>query len=77
MHVVEVLDQNDRTRRQLSERADHLGMPGMTDEDHSVPAAVMQLGLPMDLGDQGTRGIDREHLALGRLAGDRLRYAVG
>ena len=63
---------------QLAERADHLGMAGMADQDDRVAAPEMQLGLAMDLGDQRAGRVDGERsCASARFGRHRLRHAMG
>ena len=71
------LHQRDGARRQLANRADHLGMTGMADQHDLTPALVVDLGLAVDLGHQRTGGVEREEVALLGLLGDRLRHAMG
>ena len=74
--LVDRLQQRDGADGELSNRTDHLGMPGMSDQHDLASAPVVDLGLAMHLGDKGTGGIDREEVALLGLCGDRLGYSV-
>ena len=48
----------------------------MADQHDLAPAAVMDLGLAMHLGDQRTGGVEREQIAPRRLRGNAARHAV-
>ena len=61
--VVERLDQRHRAVGHLAERADHLGVAGVADEQ-DVPAVGDQpLGLAVDLGYQGAGRVDEGQTA--------------
>ena len=75
--VREGLDQGHGAGRQLPDRADHLGMSGMADQRDLVAAAVMDFRLAMDLGDERTGRVEREHMPPLRLVGHRFRNTVG
>jgi len=56
-HIVGGSDDARRARWNVAERADHLGMRGMSDQDH-VPASLMMSDhLAMYLGDQRADGV--------------------
>ena len=56
--IFDCLNQAHRPFGDLPERADHLGMAGMTDEEDVAPFLDQPLGLPMNLGNQRACRID-------------------
>lgn len=71
--IVHGFDQRHRAFGYLPERADHLGMAGVSHE-HDVAALLDQpLGLPVHLGDERAGGVHVHHLP--RLGG--VRHAFG
>ena len=71
------LDQRHRAGRQLAERADHLGVMGMSDQQDFAAALEMDRGLPVHLGDQGAGGVEREEIAGAGVRGHRFGHPVG
>ncbi len=71
------LDQGHRARRQLAERADHLGMVGMADQEDFAAALEMDRGLAMHLGHQRAGRIQRKEIAALGLGRNRFRHAMG
>ena len=63
--------------RHLAERADHLGMAGMADEQDVAALLDQPLGLAMDLGDERAGGVEIVEAALLRLGRHRLGHAMG
>ena len=75
--LLDRLHQRDGAVRQLAERADDLGMPGVADQHDLAAALVMDFGLAVDLGDQRAGGVEREEVAALRLHRNRFRHAMG
>ena len=71
------LDQRHRAHRQLAERADHLRMMGMADQEDLAAALEMDRGLAMHLGHQRAGRIEREEIARLGFGRNRFRNAVG
>jgi len=70
--ILDRLDQRHRAFRDLAERADHLGMPGMADEHDVPPLRDQPLGLAVHLGYQRTGRI--EIFETTRLRVERYRF---
>ena len=58
------LDQGHPPFRHLAERADHLGMAGMADEQDVAAVLDQPLGLAVDLGDERAGGVEIVEAAL-------------
>ena len=71
------LDQRHRARRQLPERADHLRVMGMPDQEDFAAALEMDRRLPVHLGDQRAGGVQREEIAGLGVGGHRFGHPVG
>ena len=71
------LDQRHRARRQLAERADHLRMMGMADQEDFAAALEMDRRLAVHLGDQRAGRVQREEIAGLGVGGNRFRHAMG
>ena len=70
------LDQRHPPFGHLAERADHLGMAGMADEQDMAAALDQPLGLAVDLGDERAGRVEIVEAALLRHCRDRLGDAV-
>ena len=75
--VLDRLDQGHRAFGHLAERADHLGMAGMADEQDVAPVLDQPLGLAVDLGDERAGGVEIVEAARLGLGRHRLGHAVG
>ena len=71
------LHQRHASFRHLAERADHLRMAGVADEQDVAAVLDMPLGLAVDLGHERAGGIDIGQAALLGGGWDDLRYAMG
>ena len=71
------LEQRHRARRQWPERADDFRMMRMPDQQDFAAALEMDRRLAVDLGDQRTRGIEREEIAVARVGWDRVVNPMG
>ena len=70
------LDQGGGAGRQLAERAHHLRVAGVADQDDLQAFFQVVAGFGVHLGDEGAGGVQVEHVAgLGPL-GDRLGNAM-
>ena len=70
-------DEGHRPVRELSHRADHLGVAGMADEDDVPSALVLSLCFVVHLEDQRAGRVDKQHVAVLRRVDDRAGDAVG
>ena len=75
--VLQGLDQRDRARGQLTERADDLRMVVVADEENLAAAPKTNLRLPVDLGDQRAGRIDAQEAGAAGFVEHRLGDAVG
>ena len=76
LRVLRRLDQRRRSRRQLAQGADDLGVAGVADEDDLEAALMVGARLGMHLGDERTCGVEVEQpprLGIGR---NGARHAV-
>ena len=76
VHVGLVLDQEHRPRN-LALGAFDLGMPVMADQDDLAALGDIALAFDMDLGDQGTSGVEHGQVAVGGVGLHRLGHAMG
>ena len=70
------LDQNHRTRRQLTHGADHLGMALMADQQNFAAALEMDFRLAVHFRHQRTGRVEREKIAPFGLGRNILRHAM-
>ncbi len=71
------LDQRHRAGRQLAERADHLGVVGMPDQQDFAAALEMDRGLAVHLRDQRAGRVQREEIARAGVGRNRFGNPVG
>ena len=76
VHVVRILDQSHGGRG-LPNRAHHLVVALVPDEHDRVALPGVANGLAVDLGDQGTGGVDRVKVPLGGDPANLGRDAMG
>ena len=71
------LDQRHRAGRQLAERADHLGVVGMPDQEDFAAALEMNRSLAVHLGDQRAGRVQREEIAGAGVGRNRFGNPMG
>ena len=75
-HLIDRFHQRDGAGGKLPDRSHHLGMAGVADQQDVAAALVMDLGFPVNLGDQRTGGVECEEIARFRLRRHGLRNAM-